>query len=165
MNPAILSFHSVELFSWSLFISLIWVLRTLIELLCVFLFQHSNMSVKRKLNIRSLCEKCSALKNLESGLFNKEVVKKSLLLPLNYLPFVSQWAKCSISFTPFLNLWKTNILVFFAIFNIHYLGLSFWSYGGSQWRMLTVCLMLISFCCYHIIIFSIIIIIIMKNSQ
>ena len=39
-----------------------------------FLFQHSNMSVKRKLNIRSLCEKCTALKNLESGLFNKEVV-------------------------------------------------------------------------------------------
>ena len=62
------------------------------------------MSVKRKLNIRSLCEKCTALKNLESGLFNKEVVKKSLPLPLNYFAFVSQWTKYSISFNSFLNL-------------------------------------------------------------
>ena len=44
------------------------------------------MLVKRKLNIKSLCEKYPALKNLENGLFNKEVAKKSLLLPLNYLP-------------------------------------------------------------------------------
>ena len=39
----------------------------------------------------------------------------SLLLPLHYLPFVSQCAKYSISLTPFLNLWKNKILKVFSI--------------------------------------------------
>ena len=43
------------------------------------------MPVKRKRNFKSLCEKCPALINIESGLFNKEVAKKSLLLSLNPL--------------------------------------------------------------------------------
>ena len=166
-NPAILNFHYVELLSQSLFISLIGMLKKYIRKLWLnvylFLFQHNNMSVKRKLNVKIICEKFSALKNIEIGLFNKKVAKKSLLLPLHY--FALQWTKYSISFTPFLNLWKTKILDFFDIFNIHYLGLFFWFYGGSRWRMLTVWLLLISFCCYHFIIFSIIIVIIMKNSQ
>ena len=34
------------------------------------------MSVKRKLNVESLGEKCQVLKDLESGLSNKEVRKK-----------------------------------------------------------------------------------------
>ena len=37
----------------------------------------------------------------------------SLLLPLNYLPLVSQCTKYSISFTLLLNLWKVKILDFF----------------------------------------------------
>ena len=34
------------------------------------------MSVKRKLNTKSLGEKCNALKDLESGMSNKEVAEK-----------------------------------------------------------------------------------------
>ena len=34
------------------------------------------MPIKRKLNVKSLCEKYQALKDLESGLFNKEDAKK-----------------------------------------------------------------------------------------
>ena len=34
------------------------------------------MSVKRKRNVKSLGEKCQALKGLEGGLSNKEIAKK-----------------------------------------------------------------------------------------
>ena len=34
------------------------------------------MSVKRKLNVKNLNEKCKALRDLESGLSNKEVAAK-----------------------------------------------------------------------------------------
>ena len=34
------------------------------------------MSVKRKLNVKNLNEKCKALRDLESGLSNKEVAQK-----------------------------------------------------------------------------------------
>ena len=72
------------------------------------------MSVKQKPKVKSLREKKKlALKDLESGLSNKEVAKKygdlkiryfSLPLFLNYLPLVSQCTKYSFSFTTFLNL-------------------------------------------------------------
>ena len=92
------------------------------------------MSVKQKLNVQRLGEKCQALKNLESGLSNKEVaillnevLYFSLLLTLNYLPLVSQCNKYSISFARFLNLLKTNILDFSTMPNIRYLELFHYS--------------------------------------
>ena len=42
----------------------------------IFLLQHNNMLIKRKLEVKSLGEKCQALKDLESGLSNKKVAKK-----------------------------------------------------------------------------------------
>ena len=52
-----------------------------------FLYNRNKMSVKRKLVVKSLNEKCKALRDLESGLSNKEVAVKNtfrLLLPLNH---------------------------------------------------------------------------------
>ena len=54
------------------------------------------------------------------------------LLPLNYLPLVSQCTKYSISFTSFLNIWETKIMGFFAILNIHNVEPFHQSHGG--WR-------------------------------
>ena len=42
----------------------------------LFLFQYNNLSVKRKLNVKSFGEKCQALKDLEIGISEKEVAKK-----------------------------------------------------------------------------------------
>ena len=47
------------------------------------------MSVKRKLNVKNLDQKCNALKDLESGLSNKEVAAK-YGVPKNT---VSTWVK------------------------------------------------------------------------
>ena len=92
-NPAVSNY--IELFSYSLqrflflssissvFISLIWMLKEYIRklwsnvYLCVL--QYKNMSVKRKLNVKSLSEKCQALKDLESLLMS---LRKSLRMPL-----------------------------------------------------------------------------------
>ena len=41
-----------------------------------FLYNRNTMSVKRKLNVKKLNEKCKALRDLESGLSNKEVAAK-----------------------------------------------------------------------------------------
>ena len=40
------------------------------------------MSVKRKLNVKNLNEKCKALRDMESGLSNKEVAAK-YWVPIN----------------------------------------------------------------------------------
>ena len=74
-NPAISNFHYVELFSWSLQRSLgLFSIRYLER----FHFTHSFflISIKRKLNVKNLGEKCQTLNNLESGLSNKKVAKK-----------------------------------------------------------------------------------------
>ena len=82
----------------------------------LFLIQNNDMSVKQKPKVKRLGEKkCQVLKDLESGLSNKEVAKKhdfktrhfSLLVPFNYLPLVSQCTIYSFSFTTFLNPWTT----------------------------------------------------------
>ena len=41
-----------------------------------FLYNRNTMSVKRKLNVKDLNEKCKALRALESGLSNKEIAAK-----------------------------------------------------------------------------------------
>ena len=42
----------------------------------IFVQSSCIMSVKRKLNTKSLGEKCNALKDLENGMSNKEVAEK-----------------------------------------------------------------------------------------
>ena len=53
------------------------------------LYNINTRSVKRKLNVRNLNEKCKALRDLESGLSNKEVAAK-YGVPKNT---VSTWVK------------------------------------------------------------------------
>ena len=62
---------------------------------------------KKGNNMRDLLQQLASLDVLDITNARKCF---SLLLPLNYLLLVSQCTKCSISFSPFLNLWKTKIL-------------------------------------------------------
>ena len=59
------------------------------------------MSIKRKLNVKSLGEKCQASKDLELALSNKEFAIFPLVLLLKQLFLVSQCTKYSITFAPF----------------------------------------------------------------
>ena len=48
------------------------------------MFQDNNISVKRKLDVKSLSENCQALKGLESSLSNKEVAKNLVYLKKHF---------------------------------------------------------------------------------
>ena len=56
----------------------------------------------------------------------------SLLLLLNYLPLLSQCTNYSISFTPFLNLWKLRFREFFFRYLEHFLSQPF---SPVPWRL------------------------------
>lgn len=56
----------------------------------------------------------------------------SLLLLLNYLPLLSQCTNYSISFTPFLNLWKLRFREFFFHYLEHFLSQPF---SPVPWRL------------------------------
>ena len=94
----------------------------------MFIFSYFNTTTCRS-SERQSSMKPNARK--QSTFFRKKSINWyifSLLSSLKYLPLVSQCTKYNISFTPFVDLWKTKNFGFLALSNIYY-------YGSSRQRM------------------------------
>ena len=77
---------------------------------------HYNMQINWALHVTNARKQSSILKFLKENK-NQQCYIFYLLLRLNFIPFASQCTKYSISFSTFLNLWKTKIWIIFTFSN------------------------------------------------